>query len=149
MKRVVHCEPNGLGDSLTVVDRSSTSGSLPRFLLHVVRLSAWPASGLDCCGATAHDAGSGTRWKCGWSAHASGRATGRLLQGPHMREAERLGGCLGGPFTLVHRAFVAVCMYFPRGGVVYHHFRAHGLHPILLPINPFTKPAVCPTNSYF
>ena len=35
MKSVILCGPNGLGDSRTVVGRSSTSGSLPRFLLHV------------------------------------------------------------------------------------------------------------------
>ena len=34
MESDILCEPNGLGDPLTVVDRSSTNGSLRRFLLH-------------------------------------------------------------------------------------------------------------------
>ena len=34
MKSVILCETDGSGDSLTVVDRSSASGSLPQFLLY-------------------------------------------------------------------------------------------------------------------
>ena len=39
MESVIPCEPNGSRDLLTVVDRSSTSGSLPRFLPQCATLS--------------------------------------------------------------------------------------------------------------
>lgn len=42
MKSVTLCEPNGSGDSRTVVERSSTSGRLPRLLLQIRHRSSRP-----------------------------------------------------------------------------------------------------------